>query len=722
MRKVNTSGIISTVAGTGAYGYTGDGGPATAATLGEPQGLVVDVTGNLYIVDGNSVIRKVNTSGVISTFAGTGVSGFSGDGGPATAAEMDYVEGIAINATGDIYFNDCGNKRIRKINSAGIISTVLGNGITGCGGFNGPALNVSGDPWAIAFDHAQNMYYCDLVCYLVGKEEVLPDIAADSFSVYINKLCNGLYFSVVVNSSAPLSIQTYYGDGTSDINALSATGGGAEAVSVEHTYPASGTYTLKMVLLDGSARVDSATYSYSYLLCNTFSVNFYYDANGDCVKDSTDPFIYYPITTEVDSNGIAVDTISTTSGFDYTAYGNPGDVYSFKILSGPTGMVPFCPSSGTINDTLQDEMFNTNTKYIGYSCTSVTSYDLEINTGLITGRHTASGTIIVNNNYCTPENPVVTMDFSPQYVFGSSTPAPSSVVGNTVTWDLSTLTAYESPQNIQFTLNVPTPDITSTWLTPGDTLHFNFNVAPTTGDVNPVNNYCIVVNTVTGSWDPNEMAVTPSGYIYSGTQLQYTIQFENTGNDTAFNISVYDTLSDYVDVQSLRMIAASAVMNTIPFKYNGHNIVKFDFPNINLLDSAYHNQCNGMLTFNINTLSGLPNGTSIFNHAGIFFDDNAVVMTDTVEDIIGIPTGIAAVNNASKVIIYPNPANDQLTISIDNATYSSASITNVFGQQLLSQAINSAQTLVNVKALPAGMYYITLRGDSGVQVLKFEKL
>lgn len=781
IRKISPSGIISTFAGNGSFGYSGDGGAAVAATLGIDGYLTADAAGNVYVNDDEyHTIRKINTAGIINTIAGIiDSSGFSGDGGPATAALLSYMDGMTVDASGNLYVSDAGNARIRKIDATGLISTIAGNGIAGNTGDGGPAASaevnqpsflktdlagnlifsdnpqyvvreisttgvisrVAGTGGAgytgdggpavlatmdgvngIAVDAENNVYIEDISNGVFRKVAYAPSVVADGLSIYTYGTCGGVNLTTVVNSTSTLSLCTSYGDGTADTTTFTAGVPSSENAMTSHSFSTPGTYSINEVVLNGGAVMDSARFSYQYLQCNNFAVKFYYDANGNCMKDSSEPYNYVPVVTEVDSNGVAVDTISATSGFYYLAYGNYGDIYTFKVLSSPGGFIPTCSGSGIVADTLDSIIYNVDTKYIGFVCGSTTNFDLEVNAGLITGRHTASGTIIVNNNYCTPENPVVTMDFSPQYVFVSSEPAATSVAGNTVTWDLSTLTAYEAPQSIGFTLNVPTPGITSTWLTPGDTLHFDFNVTPTTGDVNTVNNYCEEVKTVTGSWDPNEMAVTPSGVITSGTQLQYTIQFENTGNDTAFNISVYDTLSDYVDVNSLRIVTASSVMNTAMLKYNGHNIVKLDFPNINLLDSAYHNQCNGMVIFNINTLNGLPDGTTIFNHAGIFFDDNAAVLTDTVEDIIGIPTAIAAVNNASKVVIYPNPANDQVTISLDNVAYNTASITNVFGQQVLSQALNSTQTVVNVKTLPAGMYYITLTGDNGVKVLKFDKL
>src|SRR6185312_6498559 len=114
IRRITPQGIIATVAGTGVYGYSGDGGPAVTAQLGSPAGLVFDSAGNLYIADAARV-RRVSTSGIITTIAGTGTPGFSGDNGPAIDAQIRTGKGLAADSSGNIYFCDTTNQRIRKI-------------------------------------------------------------------------------------------------------------------------------------------------------------------------------------------------------------------------------------------------------------------------------------------------------------------------------------------------------------------------------------------------------------------------------------------------------------------------------------------------------------------------------------------------------------------------------------------------------------------------------
>ena len=163
IRKVNAAGIISTVAGTGSYGYSGDGTAATLAQLNFPANVTLDDTGNLYIADfGNSRIRKVNTLGVITTYAGSGTGYYGGDMGAATAAGIYHPNGVAVDHAGNVYIADRGNHRIRKIDPLGTITTISGNGTSGYTGDGGPATAATvKEPSGMSVDAAGNVYFAD---------------------------------------------------------------------------------------------------------------------------------------------------------------------------------------------------------------------------------------------------------------------------------------------------------------------------------------------------------------------------------------------------------------------------------------------------------------------------------------------------------------------------------------------------------------------------------
>jgi RHS repeat-associated protein len=148
IRRIDPNGMISTVAGNGVFGSTGDGGLATEASLNNPTGIALGPDGSLYIADGAEPrVRKVDPLGIITTVAGTGVIGFSGDGGPAIAAEMKGIERITVGPDGSLYITDSANRRVRRVTPDGIIMTIAGSGVEGSAGDGGPALLAElGDP------------------------------------------------------------------------------------------------------------------------------------------------------------------------------------------------------------------------------------------------------------------------------------------------------------------------------------------------------------------------------------------------------------------------------------------------------------------------------------------------------------------------------------------------------------------------------------------------
>ncbi len=171
IRKVDSKGIISTFAGTGEHGYFGDHGQARQAKFHWINDVIVDHDGNVLIIDqGNNCVRKVDKNGIITTIAGRGSGGFSGDGGPATNAELLIPTSLTIDPAGNIYLSDAGNERIRKINKAGIINTIAGNGTEGYTGDGLDARKAAiGTVDGITNDRKGNIYFVQRLNHVIRK-------------------------------------------------------------------------------------------------------------------------------------------------------------------------------------------------------------------------------------------------------------------------------------------------------------------------------------------------------------------------------------------------------------------------------------------------------------------------------------------------------------------------------------------------------------------------
>jgi sugar lactone lactonase YvrE len=254
IRKVDTSGIITTVAGNGSPGYSGDGYPATSASLNDPYGVAVDTAGNLFIVDtGNQRIRKVATNGIITTVAGNGIYGYSGDNSVATNASLYFPLGVAVDVSGDLFIVDTGNQRIRKVDTSGIITTVAGNGSPGYSGDGSNATNASlNKSSGVAVDASGNLFIAD-----TDNSRIRKVVLFASYPTLT--LCNvttnnaGPYTVVITSpygsvTSAPPAVLTVQAGQTANIsmsslNSSPSTGGGKN-VSFNITGPAGSSWNV----------------------------------------------------------------------------------------------------------------------------------------------------------------------------------------------------------------------------------------------------------------------------------------------------------------------------------------------------------------------------------------------------------------------------------------------------------------------------------------------
>ena len=207
IRKINTAGIITTIAGTGNNGYNGDDIPATSAEINDAPAIMFDANGDLYIADAeNNRIRKVDiTTGIITTVVGTGVGGYNGDNIPATSAEIYSPTDICFDATGNLYISDFSNYRIRKVDTAGIITTIAGTGESGTSGDGGPATMAKFlGTYGLTIDDTGNLYIADWDAGRVRKVDtsgIISTYAGTGSFTY-----NGDNISATASNIAPLKI------------------------------------------------------------------------------------------------------------------------------------------------------------------------------------------------------------------------------------------------------------------------------------------------------------------------------------------------------------------------------------------------------------------------------------------------------------------------------------------------------------------------------------
>ena len=244
VRRVTTAGVISTFAGTGTAGATGDGGQATSAQLNSPIGVAVDAAGNVYVADtSNSKIRRVTSQGVITTFAGTGSPGFGGDGGPATAAGLRNAFGVAVDAGGNVYIGDNDNYRIRRVTSAGTITTIAGNGTPGATGDGGPAASATLNfPSGVAVGPDGSLYVSVTIGQRVRKIANAQPTASFTANPESGTAPLNVSFDASASADSDGQVTTYawsFGDNQN-----------GTGKTVQHSYANPGTYSVTLTVTD----------------------------------------------------------------------------------------------------------------------------------------------------------------------------------------------------------------------------------------------------------------------------------------------------------------------------------------------------------------------------------------------------------------------------------------------------------------------------------------
>lgn len=319
----------------------------------------------------------------------------------------------------------------------------------------------------------------------------------------------------------------------------------------------------------------------------------------------------------------------------------------------------------------------------------------------------------------------VTIDITidPNVTVISSTPMFNSQVGNVYSFNVGDLLGYNY---IYFDVDIPCS------LNIGDTICHSMNVNTTSTLCTIDSSYYYANNfpytrcfAVGNSYDPNEKLIispkpdlTGYNYIDSTDIITYQINFQNTGTDVAYNIAIVDSISPYLDPASIKTIGAS---HNYDFEMYGNGVGKWIFKNIMLPDSNTNEpQSHGMVSYSIKLKDNLPAGTQIKNTAGIYFDFNSPVITNTTVNTIVDPLSIKENKNSSKFNLFPNPANEQIYIGMKEITgEKEITVVDAIGKVVFKKKSASETEIINTKAFSNGIYYMILKSDNTIQNQKF---
>jgi len=321
--------------------------------------------------------------------------------------------------------------------------------------------------------------------------------------------------------------------------------------------------------------------------------------------------------------------------------------------------------------------------------------------------------IFYHNNGTVVESDSISMQLDPLYNYFGSSPSPIGQSGNDLKWAFNNLQPMDYGM-IELGIQLDASAVI------GNYVNSTCAVGPINIDVNPTDNTVNLHQLITGAWDPNDMIADPSGMIPQNTTINYTIRFQNTGNAAANNVFIYDTLDANLDGQTFQLIGAT---HPLTYHMDQNGVVKFSFYNIQLPDSgADFAGSNGLLTYSIKVKDNLTPLTVINGKAGIVFDFNAPVITNTVADTIQLVTGISSIS-LNKWKVFPNPSNgNKIHLVTSNLKdKGQLKITTIDGRVISEINSVNANESIDIASLAEGIYILSITSEYGIQNIKFIK-
>lgn len=486
----------------------------------------------------------------------------------------------------------------------------------------------------------------------------------------------------------------------------------------------SGTYILTVTDALGCTRIKNVRFAPLNVAGYT-----YLDVNSNCVFDTVSETGLYGVEHLFYSGGALLRSTSSDQDGKYFFDATVPLIYETHI---DTSNLPFtiaCPVNGMLHDTLTlTDSIHLNRNF---ALRCKTGFDLAARSVSTAGVFRPANNTAVNihagdlanfyNANCAfgvAGTVTVTINGPATYISpASGATTPGNVSGNVLTYNVADFGTADALHDYNITVR------TDTLAQIGQQVCFTISVTPATGDNDTTNNTLTHCFSIVNSYDPNDKTAYPAGDIDTAQEwLTYRVRFQNTGTAEAQHIYIMDTLESDLDVATFQLLAYSHQ----PIMQIKENIVRFNFPNINLPDSASDEPgSQGYVQYKVKLKENLPIGSTIENTAFIYFDFNAPVVTNTatntiteIEDTTII--GIKPVIKAFDINIYPNPANSQITVTTGQAGNTIYMYT-AQGKLVATQNMGGTAETLNIAELPGGIYYIEVAGKAGTARKKLVK-
>jgi len=502
-----------------------------------------------------------------------------------------------------------------------------------------------------------------------------------------------------------IGIEIFWGDGSSSLDSVGLSEGGTTDYfyhNYTHTYTIAGTYFLFATATAANGIADTLDMDSAYITssCVFVSGYTYMDANSNCSLEATDdtmaniPIHFY--------NGTSFLNMTYTDLNGYYNVSLPQNLTGVRVVAGTTSIWDTeCPSAG-------EYVFNT---------TSSQSFDfgMECATNSVDHRvyHSISGveapgqcgvlSFVARASSCANQNATASLTLDPSVSYNGmiSGPAPTTISGNTLTWNYS---IQANTNGYSFGIAPKMSICTDTAAIIGDTACFHVSV--TSDTVNPNNNedtWCLIID---GPWDPNNKTVSSpdmelNGNTVPDSKLTYRVNFQNTGTAPAVNVYILDSISNKLNLETFEVLASSHDMTP---QLVDERVIRFNFKDINLVDSnANEPESHGFLIYSIEMKESLPIGTEIHNTAHIFFDYNAPIVTNTTVNTIYVAP------NEPYPLVLQLTALDVTCLNSDNGALD---LSVVSGNAPYTYAWSNSASTEDQSDLPAGSYTVTVTDDS----------